>query len=229
LSQDLKVIGTPDINIDYSSNANICQYNFQIFEKTNTTAKFVSRINFTDRNYTANTRNNKSINGLSFAHIFKKGNKIRVVLTNLDTNPEDSILIGTFPHVLPVMVNGADNLFLSANCYIDFPYQQNRSIGVIINSGVPDNFKLYQNYPNPFNPSTTIKYSISNNDFVTLKVYDVLGREVMTLVNEFQKAGIYETQFPKNQNTGSPLASGIYFYKLVAGNKSDVKKLMLIK
>jgi predicted acyl esterase len=229
LSQDLKVIGTPDINIDYSSNANLCQYNFQIFEKTNTTAKFVSRINFTDRNYTANTRNNKSINGLSFAHIFKKGNKIRVVLTNLDTNPEDSILIGTFPHVLPVMVNGADNLFLSANCYIDFPYQQNRSIGVIINSGVPDNFKLYQNYPNPFNPSTTIKYSISNNDFVTLKVYDVLGREVMTLVNEFQKAGIYETQFPKNQNTGSPLASGIYFYKLVAGNKSDVKKLMLIK
>ena len=228
LSQDLKVIGTPDINIDYSSNANICQYNFQIFEATNTTSKFVSRINYTDRSYVTTNRNIKSVNGLSFAHIFKKGNKIRIILTNLDTTPEDSILIGTYPHVLPVMVNSVDNLFLSTNCYIDFPYQQNQTSGVNNNgiNNLPENFKLFQNYPNPFNPSTEIEYSLSKNDFVTLKVYDITGREIATLVNEQKVAGNYTLNFNADKYH---LSSGVYFYKLVAGNKTDVKKLMLIK
>jgi hypothetical protein len=227
LSQDLKVIGTPLINIDYSSNANLCQYNFQIFEKTNTTTKFVTRINYTDRNYTANARVTKLINGLSFAHIFKKGSRIRIILTNLDTTPEDSVLIGTNPYVLPVMINSANNLFLSTNSYIDFPYQLNMTSGINNgNTNLPDNFKLYQNYPNPFNPSTTIEYSIDKNDFVTLKIFDVTGREIAKLVNEQKNAGKYSVIFDADK---FHLASGIYFYKLIARNKSDVKKLMLIK
>ena len=74
-------------------------------------------------------------------------------------------------------------------------------------------FNLEQNYPNPFNPSTSIKYAISNKQFVSLKVYDVLGKDVATLVSEQKPAGIYEIEFD-----ASNLSSGIYYYRLVAGS-----------
>ena len=96
-----------------------------------------------------------------------------------------------------------------------------------ISSSVPDKYNLFQNYPNPFNPTTNIKYQIPKNGLVTLKVYDVLGREVETLVNEIQQAGVYETQFPGSSNIS--LASGIYFYKLTAGDFTAVKRMILIK
>jgi len=107
-------------------------------------------------------------------------------------------------------------------------YEINFPIGIKqISSNVPDKFKLFQNYPNPFNPTTKIKYQISKNSFVTLKVYDILGREVETLVNEFQQAGTYETQFPGSSKFN--LASGIYFYKLTSGDFSAVKRMIFIK
>ena len=83
---------------------------------------------------------------------------------------------------------------------------------------------LSQNYPNPFNPSTTIKYSIPKNSLVTLKVYDVLGREVKTLVNEYKTAGDYNADF-----NASHLASGIYFYRITAGKYTAVRKMQLLK
>jgi Secretion system C-terminal sorting domain/Photosynthesis system II assembly factor YCF48 len=85
-------------------------------------------------------------------------------------------------------------------------------------------YKLEQNYPNPFNPSTKINYSLSQFGLVTLKVYDLLGKEVSTLVNEEKNAGNYEVNF-----NGIGLPSGIYFYKLTAGNFTETKKLVLIK
>ena len=89
---------------------------------------------------------------------------------------------------------------------------------------LPNKFELSQNYPNPFNPSTIIKYVIPQSEHVTLKVYDELGNEVRTLVNGNRSAGQYNVEF-----NGSNLASGIYFYKISAGNYSAVKKLMLLK
>ena len=94
---------------------------------------------------------------------------------------------------------------------------------------VPSKFSLLQNYPNPFNPNTVIRYSLLKNGHVLLKVYDVQGREISTLVNEYQKAGTYETQFPNNQYTNNQLPSGVYFYKLTAGEFVDTKQMMLIK
>jgi endo-1,4-beta-xylanase len=91
-------------------------------------------------------------------------------------------------------------------------------------STVPTSFKLDQNFPNPFNPSTKIRYSIPKASRVTLKIYDILGREVQTLVNEQQAPGQYTVTF-NAQN----LASGVYFYRISAGNFSEVKKLMLLK
>jgi len=93
-----------------------------------------------------------------------------------------------------------------------------------ISSEIPSNYSLFQNYPNPFNLSTNIKYQISKNSFVILKVYDLLGREISTLVNELQKAGVYEVQF-----SNSGLTSGIYFYRMQAGNYSETKKMVYIK
>lgn len=89
---------------------------------------------------------------------------------------------------------------------------------------LPKEFRLYQNYPNPFNPGTKIKYDLPKAGHVTIKVYDILGRKVETLINEEKPAGNYEVEF-----SGSNLSSGIYFYELQAGNYSSVKKMILIK
>jgi thiol-disulfide isomerase/thioredoxin len=88
----------------------------------------------------------------------------------------------------------------------------------------PEKFELVQNYPNPFNPSTTIKYNIAKSSYVTLKVYNILGSEVASLVNRNLKAGEYQLQF----NAGN-LSSGVYFYKIIAGSFTDIKKMLLVK
>ena len=86
-------------------------------------------------------------------------------------------------------------------------------------------YSLNQNYPNPFNPSTTINYSIPKSSMVSIKVYDVIGREVATLVNEYKSAGNYSVQF----NASSKFPSGVYFFRMQAGSFVQTKKLILIK
>jgi len=94
------------------------------------------------------------------------------------------------------------------------------------NQSVPDDYSLEQNFPNPFNPETIIRYSIPNESFVKIKIYDALGSEVATLVNENKLAGKYEMSFDANKYR---LSSGIYFYRLQAGNYVETKKMTLIK
>ena len=89
---------------------------------------------------------------------------------------------------------------------------------------IPVSFTLYQNYPNPFNPNTLIKYSIGNESFVTLKIYDSLGREVKTLVNRLQQSGNYEVSYQPGN-----LSTGIYFYTLRSGNFQVTKKMLFLK
>ncbi len=93
-----------------------------------------------------------------------------------------------------------------------------------ISSAIPDKFFLSQNYPNPFNPKTIINYQLLRFSEVSLKVYDILGNELETLVKEKQNAGIYQVEFD-----GSNYPSGVYFYKLTSGNFTDTKKMLLIK
>ncbi len=92
------------------------------------------------------------------------------------------------------------------------------------NDNLLNSFALEQNYPNPFNPTTNIEFQIEKFGFVSLKIYDALGREVATLVNEEKPAGNYEVQFD-----ASKLTSGIYFYKITSGKFSQVKKMILMK
>ena len=94
---------------------------------------------------------------------------------------------------------------------------------------MPIEFSLYQNYPNPFNPSTKIKYAIGSMQYATLKVYDVLGNEVATLVHEELPAGEYEVEFSVGQNSILSLSSGIYFYQLRTGSFIQTKKMILLR
>lgn len=113
-------------------------------------------------------------------------------------------------------ITGGDSIFVMS------AHQQ------IVN--ISDKFKLEQNYPNPFNPKTVIGYSLLKNGYVKIIVYNVLGKEIATLVNEDKEAGKYETQFSINQYTNNGSSSGIYFYSLfVDGVRIDTKKAVLIK
>ena len=91
-------------------------------------------------------------------------------------------------------------------------------------SSIPDKFELSQNYPNPFNPTTNINFSISNAQFVTLKIYDMLGKEIATLVNEKLNAGSYKVNW-----NASAISSGVYYYRITAGNFVETKKMILLK
>ncbi len=93
-----------------------------------------------------------------------------------------------------------------------------------ISSEVPERFSLWQNYPNPFNPATNLKFAIPASGLVTLKIYDVLGNEVATLVNEKLSLGTYEVEW-----NASGYSSGIYFYELRSGNITETKKMLLTK
>ena len=143
--------------------------------------------------------------------------------------------------VYSTFLGGSDGKSLvidsSGNAYISGVYQTNISnlfvtklnmsavtfvkLNILV---VPNKFELFQNYPNPFNPSTTINFSVPKTSLVTIKVYNILGKELSTLVNEEKSAGNYSVQF-----FGSKLSSGIYFYRMQAGSFSQAKKLLLLK
>ena len=93
-----------------------------------------------------------------------------------------------------------------------------------LTGSIPFTYSLNQNYPNPFNPTTHLEFGISNSGFVSLKVYDILGKEVKTLVNEIKQPGVYQVEFD-----GSNLASGAYFYRLESGDFVDIKRMILLK
>lgn len=107
--------------------------------------------------------------------------------------------------------------------YITLKYSQ--LIGITQSSSeFPDDYILFQNYPNPFNPLTRIGFNILKQSYISLKIYDVLGNEIKTLVNEYKPAGVYQVNFD-----GDDLSSGIYFYRLSSGNSIQTKSMVLIK
>ena len=120
------MIGIPKLNLVYSSNARVCQFNFQIWEVfPDNSMKFVTSINFTDRNNIPHSKNEVLIEGNSQAHIFSKGNRIRIIVTNLDTRSGDSFL-RTNPFVLPVLENGKNFIYLGENSptFIEIPIKE---------------------------------------------------------------------------------------------------------
>ena len=102
------------------------------------------------------------------------------------------------------------------------------SVGEPVN-GVPTTFGISQNYPNPFNPTTSFDYAVSNQTFVGIKVYNLLGQEVRTLVSEEKGVGVYKAVWDGKDNVGTEVPSGMYLYKMIAGSFSETKKMMFLK
>jgi len=127
---------------------------------------------------------------------------ILLVVTDVPTNEPDT-----------GVVNGDYEVMLSWNC-----------ISVEVEENIPLEYGLEQNYPNPFNPNTTISFSIPERANVNLKVYDILGNELVTLINEETEAGSYNISFNSNG-----LSTGVYFYQLVSSDFVETKKMLLIK
>ena len=97
------------------------------------------------------------------------------------------------------------------------------------NTPIPDVFALHQNYPNPFNPTTTLRYDLPADAKVSLVIYDIMGREVIALVNQIQKAGFKSVVWDGNNSSNQQVSAGMYLYRISAGEFHSVKKMLLLK
>ncbi|PKM75038.1 MAG: hypothetical protein CVU92_03435 [Firmicutes bacterium HGW-Firmicutes-17] len=100
---------------------------------------------------------------------------------------------------------------------------------VISNNALPNDITLLQNYPNPFNPTTTIEYQIQRSDFVTIKIFDSIGKLIKNLINEEKQSGEYSVIFDGKNDAGQKVSSGVYFYQLQVGDFISNKKMILLK
>jgi hypothetical protein len=137
----------------------------------------------------------------------------------------DSIEIDGVWYYAPPTDKGGNARPMPASTMPDMGAWEDQILGLNeIHQNIPLIYSLSQNYPNPFNPTTNIEFSIPKSEFVTLKIYNVLGKEVATLVSEKLAAGKYDYEW----NAGS-LASGVYLYKIQAGNYVRAKKMILLR
>lgn len=123
-----------------------------------------------------------------------------------------------------ICVNDGETVREIADSEIEFTGINSEKNNISSSADFPKEFSLAQNFPNPFNPVTKISFEIPASGFVNLKIYDITGREISSLVNENLNAGTYNVQFD-----GAGYASGVYFYKITAGNFSEIRKMFLIK
>lgn len=235
LSQNSRMVGTPKVNLHYKTDATIAQFNVQVWEvRPNNTEELVTRVNYTDRNVVPNVIKQITFSSMSHSHIFRAGNRIRIKITNIDNVGDASNIFAdwflrTNPHVLPVLKKGKHTIYMNEfnPSYVELPLMDYIPNSITLNSqNTPSDFNLNQNYPNPFNPATTIGFDVPADykGIVTLKIYDVIGREVSVLVNDRLKPGNYNVNFD-----ATLLASGLYFYELKAGDYQEMKKMMLVK
>jgi len=235
LIQDAIMVGTPSMFLYYSSTAdNVCQFNVQLWEvKPNGEEKLVTRLNWTDRYYSANQIRQKFFNGQSYGHRFSQGNKIRIKITNLDNVPfltpsgdTTDYFLRTNPFVLPVLKQATNRIYINneSRSYIDLPLM-NYIIGITpISSEIPEKSVLYQNFPNPFNSKTKIRFDLSSSQHVTISVYDLSGREIQKLISNTLAPGKYEADWDS-----SVLPSGVYICVLKSGFVHETRKMILIK
>jgi hypothetical protein len=99
----------------------------------------------------------------------------------------------------------------------------------LANTTIPNQFELYQNYPNPFNPVTTLQYALPGDALVNITIYDIMGRQVKTLINRSQTAGYKSIQWDATNDNNQPVSAGLYLYTIQAGEFRQVRKTVLLK
>ena len=240
LSADLEWVGTPLMHLLIKSDGTTFPLHAQIYEVDSVGGKyFVNRINFTARHWTAGSCEEVSVNGIPHAHRFHEGNRLRIELTNIDRT--NRVTLGDFPFVLPTFATTSASIILdpARPSFIELPVIGPPTNVVDGGKNLPGPIVLSQNYPNPFNPTTSLSFVIRHSSLgsgyalrVTLKVFDVLGREVATLVDEPKPPGEYTVQWDARG-----LPSGVYFYRLAARPRSSgqrevstfTKKMMIVR
>ena len=227
LTADYQLIGVPKIHLYYSSTADVCQYNVQIWEvKPGSDTRFITRINYTDRHYKPGVIKERIVEGAAYSHLFQQGNKIRIVFTNLDTQRADSFLT-TNPYVLPVLKKAYNSIYMGPSypSFIELPVIGSSS-GIAIENDSIKQFRLYQNYPNPFNPSTDIRFTLDNPAHVGLTIYNIRGKKVATLFNSDMSEGTHNVTFNISHKK---LSGGEYFYEMKVGDTVKRMKMVLLK
>ncbi len=170
--------------------------------------------------------------------------KAKVSIAGFDIDSSEVYSDSLFGMYYRMIIAGTYNLTFSAPGYYSKTVQNITAIndqatvlnvklksittGIISNNEIPSEFMLYQNYPNPFNPATKIKFALPNSSFAKLVIYDILGRELETIVNEQLKPGTYEVDWSA-VGGGSNYTSGVYFYIISTGDYSQTKKMILVK
>jgi hypothetical protein len=194
-------------------------YSIQLGVKNNQIVLELSNISLTESANNLEVKLIKNSNHLTF-------NQTEKMIANI-TQGEETEATFTFDAEYNIEKTEADTIEFMIT---DLAYRQagNKSVYLtkqfILQYALPTEFKLEQNYPNPFNPETRIRYQVSSISPVTLKIYDILGNEVTTLVNEQKELGYYEVDFNASQ-----FASGVYIYRLQAGSYVSTKKMMVLK
>lgn len=161
-------------------------------------------------------------NGYGYSTLISQGSSYTslVKTTNYGQNWDGDTSITSFGYW-----NLTNSKIFALDTYSGSLLIKSQSVGVtLLNSEIPNSFELFQNYPNPFNPSTKIKFSINKNEFIQLKVFDLSGKEVKSLLGEELKPGTYNLEF-----NGESLSSGIYYYRMYSNSFSDTKKMVLLK
>jgi len=181
----------------------------------------VEDLDYTGRNGISHHENvmRKMVDGAPGSSFSININETKEVEREVTFHPEwvkDSLKVVVF-----IQSNSNKTIYQSA--IINFS-ELNDPTNVSLGNNLPQEFKLKQNYPNPFNPSTVISWQLPVRSFVSLIIYDLLGREIAHIVNEEMQPGVYEVKF-----NGSEFSSGIYYYKLQAGNFVKTKKMTFIK
>ena len=162
----------------------------------------------------------------------------------LDKDTDDSFQTGQYPSITTTETSYLDTVYedgqvlyyrLSAVDSVgnvsDFSETLSFEVVLSVNEEnmIPDVFALHQNYPNPFNPVTTLRYDLPENGLVNITIYDMLGRQVKTLINQTQDAGYRSIIWDATNDYGKPVSAGIYLYQIQAGEYMQTKKMVLLK
>jgi len=225
LQSDLLWTGAPRMKLFVSSDYEKFPIHAQIYELDSLGRKyFINRINFTVRQWQPGSEGVVEAEGIPHAHKFLQGSRIHVELTNMDKT--NRIVLGEYPFVSPVFSQSAVKVFWDTlrPSYVEIPFRAVSGLVRSLSSEIPVSDKIFQNYPNPFNPTTTVRFEIKKAGFVAVKIFDVMGRAVQTLVGETKQPGTYEVVW-----NASGFATGVYFCFIRTAYFTDCKKMLYVK